>query len=345
MGKNRHYRSGRRRAFAAPSAAPALPARALPRRLRAARLLIVGCGDVGGRLVQMLQERLAGRIRIMATTREAGRAARLRAAGAVPLAIDLDYPTAARRLRGLATWVVDLAPPPAHGADDPRTRNLLAALTSAGRRPTRFVYLSTTGVYGDCAGARFDETRPVAPASARASRRVAAERRLRRARLPQLAILRAPGIYDSAARLPVARLRRGTPALSHVDDVHTNHIHADDLAAACLAALYRGRPNRVYHAVDDSETKMGDYFDQVADALALPRPPRLSRADIERVVSPELLSFMSESRRLSNHRLRTELRLRLRYPQVADGLREAVALVQSKASPESSVNASREPPV
>ncbi|HMN82326.1 MAG TPA: hypothetical protein PKA20_20715, partial [Burkholderiaceae bacterium] len=182
-------------------------------------------------------------------------------------------------------------------------------------------------------------------ASARAARRVAAERRLRRARLPGLAILRAPGIYDSAGRLPIERLRRGTPALSPADDVHTNHIHADDLAAACLAAIYRGRPNRVYHAVDDTELKMGDYFDQVADALALPRPPRLDRATIESRVSPALLSFMSESRRLTNHRLTRELRLRLRYPQVADALREAVGLVQSQASPESSADISGDPPV
>jgi len=98
--------------------------------------------------------------------------------------------------------------------------------------------------------------------------------------------------------------------------VYTNHIHADDLAHIIVHALFHARPCRVYHAVDDSDMKMADYFDAVADAFALQRPPRLPRAELSREVSPMLLSFMSESRRLTNARLKEELGVRLRYPSV-----------------------------
>ncbi|HEY5799259.1 MAG TPA: SDR family NAD(P)-dependent oxidoreductase, partial [Burkholderiaceae bacterium] len=178
---------------------------------------------------------------------------------------------------------------------------------------------STSGVYGDCQGARIDETRPLQPQNARALRRVDAEHTLRRWAVrssSRLFILRAPGIY-AADRLPLERLRNGTPALAAGDDVHTNHIHADDLALLVVRALQRGAANRVYHASDDSELAMGAYFDLVADRFGLPRPPRLPRAQLAAQVSPVLLSFMSESRRMDNRRLKAELGYRLRYPTVA----------------------------
>jgi nucleoside-diphosphate-sugar epimerase len=209
-----------------------------------------------------------------------------------------------------------LAPPPMQGSLDQRTRNLVAILPRHGK----LVYVSTTGVYGDCKGAFFDETRPVAPVNARAERRVDAERVLRRwARHHegQLSILRVPGIY-AVDRLPLERLRQGTPALLDSDDVYTNHIHADDLAQIIALALFRAQPLRVYHTVDDSSLKMGDYFDQVATAFKLPLPPRVPRAELSKQVSPMLLSFMSESRRLSNQRMKTELGVRLRWPAVSD---------------------------
>jgi nucleoside-diphosphate-sugar epimerase len=279
------------------------------------RLLIVGCGDVGMRLLPLLTPHF----RVFATTSQPSRRAELRALGAVPLVVDLDQPATLRRLGGLAPMVVHLAPPPADGVQDRRTRNLTAILPEHGR----LVYVSTTGVYGDCGGALFDESRPVAPCNPRALRRVDAEQVLRRwARRAQadLSILRVPGIYG-ADRLPLKRLQLGTPALIEADDVYTNHIHADDLAAIIVRALFRALPNRVYHAVDDSDMKMAAYFDAVADAFELPRPPRLPRVELQQVVTPALLSFMSESRRLSNGRIKRELGVRLRYATVADTLR------------------------
>jgi nucleoside-diphosphate-sugar epimerase len=215
--------------------------------------------------------------------------------------------------------VLHCAPPPGDGRDDPRTRHLLAALAKARRIPQRFVYISTSGVYGDCAGARIDETHPRNAQTPRARRRVAAEDRLRHwaaANGVSLAILRAPGIY-SAARLPLERIRQQTPVLADEHDVYTNHIHADDLARACVAALFRGRPNRAYNVTDDAQMKMGDWFDVVADAHNLPRPPRVGWDEAETRIAPMLLSFMSESRRLDNTRMRRELRLRLAYPTPA----------------------------
>ena len=275
------------------------------------RLLIVGCGDVGMRLLPLLRRHF----RVFATTSQPERRAELRALGAVPLVADLDQPASLRRLAGLARYVVHLAPPPADGALDRRTRNLTAILPEQGR----MVYVSTTGVYGDCGGALFDESRPVAPRNPRATRRVDAEAVLRRWAVRSgsaLSILRVPGIYG-AERLPLKRLQLGTPALLAAEDVYTNHIHADDLAMIIVSALFGGLPNRIYHAVDDSDMKMAEYFDAVADAFGMARPPRLPRAELQQVITPALLSFMSESRRLSNGRIKRELGVRLRYPTVA----------------------------
>jgi nucleoside-diphosphate-sugar epimerase len=166
----------------------------------------------------------------------------------------------------------------------------------------------------------------VRPATARARRRVHAEALVRawgRRSGVAVTILRIPGIYalDRVGGTPLERLRRGSPVLRAEDDVHTNHIHADDLARACAAALHHGLPQRVLHACDDTELRMGDYFDFAADLFGLPRPPRLSREQARQQLSPLQLSFMGESRRLLNRRLKRELRLALRYPTVSEGLR------------------------
>ncbi|RVU46399.1 SDR family oxidoreductase [Rubrivivax rivuli] len=284
-------------------------------------LLIVGCGDVGLRVLPLVQPAW----RVLALTSSPARAPELRALGAIPLIGNLDEPVTLGRLGGLADAVLHLAPPPLQGRRDPRTQALLRALARGGR-VQRLVYGSTSGVYGDAGGAFFDETRAVAPGTERAQRRVDAEAQLRwfgRRTGARVTVLRIPGIYASN-RLgghPRERLQRGTAVLAREDDVYTNHIHADDLARACVAALYRGRPQRVLHASDDTQLTMGDYFDLAADLCGLPRPPRITRAVAAQTLSPMLMSFMSESRRLDNRRLKDELRLKLRYPTVGEGLR------------------------
>lgn len=287
------------------------------------RLLIVGCGDVGLRTVRALR----GRWRVYALVRSGERHAQLRSAGIIPVTGDLDDPESLERLGGLAQDVVHLAPPPGEGIRDARTASLLRALAKGGSLPQRLVYISTSGVYGDCGGAVVDETRGVRPASDRARRRVDAECQLRAwgvEHVVQVSILRVPGIY-AAERLPLERLRAGTPVLRAEQDPYTNHIHADDLARIVIAALSRGRAGRAYNASDDSWMKMGDYFDLVADQFDLPHPPRISWEAAQQVIPASQLSFMRESRRLANGRLKKELRVSLRYPSVAQGVSAARA--------------------
>ena len=292
-----------------------------PVRLKRPTLLIVGCGDVGLRVARLLR----GRWRLIALTSSPERIALLRGACVTPLLGDLDDGATLGRLAGLADAVLHLAPPAPHSEADTRTAHLLQALARRGR-VRRIVYASTSGVYGDCGGARFDETRRVNPATARARRRVDAEQRLRwygRAFGARVSLLRIPGIYagDRPGGHPRERLARGVPVLAAADDVYTNHIHADDLARACVAALHRGLPQRAVHVSDDSEMKMGDYFDLAADICGLPRPPRITLAAARAQLSALQLSFMGESRRLDNRRLKTGLKLRLLYPTVAEGLK------------------------
>jgi nucleoside-diphosphate-sugar epimerase len=188
--------------------------------------------------------------------------------------------------------------------------------------PRRFVYLSTSGVYGDCAGERVDESRAPRPQTERARRRLDAELAVSgwgAREGVETVILRVPGIY-ARDRLPLDHLARGTPVIRGEDDVYTNHIHADDLAAIIAAALHSVRASGIYNASDDSSIRMGDWLDLVADHAGLARPRRVSRAEAARAVPGERLSFMSESRRLSNERMKAELGVRLRYPTVADGL-------------------------
>ncbi len=277
---------------------------------------------------------LLPRLRVLALTSSAGRVESLRRAGIVPLLGDLDRIDTLWRLRGLAQRVVVLAPPLAQGDTDPRSRRLAVVLRSAmigagavaGQRSGRVVYASTSGVYGDCGGARVSETRAPRPASARARRRLHAEaqwRALGRAGAC-VSIVRVPGIYDALQRSPRERLRRRLPVLRAEDDIYTSHIHADDLARVLALALWRGARQRIYHASDDTGMLAGDYLDLAARLLGEPSPPRVSRQAIGASgLSPMALSFLVESRLLDNTRMRAELGARLRYPDVASGLREA----------------------
>ncbi len=306
-----------------------------PARFRRQRVLVVGCGDVGLRVVR----RLANRVRVLALTSSPQRVPALRAAGVTPLMGDLDQPATLRRLAGLAPRVLHLAPPPTKGLtdwrQDPRSRALAAALARRAP-PQALVYASTSGVYGDCGGAWVDETRTPAPQTPRAWRRLDAERTWRlwgRRTGARVMVLRVPGIYaPDRPGGPAERLASGTPVLRHEDDVYTNHIHAEDLARACLRALWLARPQRVVHVCDDTQLRMGDYLDRVADLLGLPRPPRIAREGAERQLPLALLSFMHESRRLRNGRLKRELRLRLTYPTIDEGWAQAAAASWSRTS-------------
>jgi nucleoside-diphosphate-sugar epimerase len=267
------------------------------------QLLVSGYGDIARRA----EQDLAREFRVMRLARRFGR--------------DLDRPETLR-LEG-AHALLHCAPPPASGDTDTRTANLLAALAKASILPARIVYVSTSGVYGDCSGELVDESRPLAPRTPRAQRRADAERQLTTwcaERGAAFVVLRAPGIY-AVDRLPLERLRAGRPVLRTEDDVYTNHIHADDLAAIVCRALQDDAPAGVYNACDDTRMKMGDWLDLVADTAGLPRPPRAARAALA-----EANDFMNESRRLDNARMKQILDVKLRYPTVHEGLAHANAV-------------------
>jgi nucleoside-diphosphate-sugar epimerase len=284
-------------------------------------LLIIGCGDVGQRVVRVQRH-----VRVVALTSSPERVAALRAQGVTPVVGNLDVPASLQRLAGWATRVLHLAPPPLQGSTDPRTLTLTRLLMRRSA-PLSVVYGSTSGVYGDCAGAWVNENRTVNPITPRAQRRVDAEARVRhvgrlRSSAVRVSVMRIPGIYapDREGGTPRERLLRGTPVLAREDDVFTNHIHADDLARACQLALWRGQAQRIYNVNDDSQMLMGDYFDMAAGLYGLAKPPRISRAQAQTELPAMQLSFMSESRRMVNTRMKRELRLQLRYPHVDDGL-------------------------
>ncbi len=276
---------------------------------------------------QRAAKQLRGRTRVLALTSSPEKSASLRAQGITPVLGNLDFPDTLQRLAGWATRVLHLAPPPTDRAGvwstDPRSLNLVRALKKRSL-PSALVYGSTSGVYGDCQGNWVTETQTVKPHTPRALRRVDAEnvvRFLGRSGV-RASILRIPGIYapDRSNGTPRERLLKGTPVLRQQDDVYTNHIHADDLARACVAALWRGQAQRVVNVNDDTQLKMGDYFDAAADIMGLAHPPRVARSQAQETLPLMLLSFMSESRRMRNDRLKRELRITLKYPTVHEGL-------------------------
>jgi nucleoside-diphosphate-sugar epimerase len=296
------------------------PLGALPARFRRQRVLIVGCGDVGLRVARALP----AFVRVLALTSSPARLASLRGQGIVPLLGNLDDPRTLARLSGLAHRVLHLAPPPPEGWRDARSLALTRVLRLR-TAPLALVYGSTSGVYGDCQGAQVCESRPVNPGTPRAIRRVDAERVMRflgRSTGVTTSILRIPGIYapDREGGTPRERLIKRTPVLRKKDDVYTNHIHADDLARAAIRAMWGGAPQRIYNVNDDSDMRMGDYFDTAAKLFRLPKPPRVPRSTASDQLSLMVLSFMGESRRMDNTRMKQELKLRLLYPSVHDGL-------------------------
>ncbi|MDH4479425.1 MAG: SDR family oxidoreductase [Rhodoferax sp.] len=296
------------------------PLGALPARFRRSRVLVVGCGDIGLRVAALLADKLT----VRALSSQRVRVPLLRAAGTTPLWGNLDRPQSLRRLAGLAQRVLHLAPPATVGATDERTGALVQALRRR-RAPIAMVYASTSGVYGDCGGDWVDEGRALSPTTPRAQRRADAESRVRffgRSAAVRTSVLRVPGIYapNREGGTPLERLRKATPVLDAADDVFTNHIHADDLARACVRALWRGKPQRTYNINDDASLKMGDYFDAAAALYGLPVPPRISRTRAQVEMGAMQLSFMSESRRMVNARMKQELGLRLRFANVIDGL-------------------------
>ncbi len=215
--------------------------------------------------------------------------------------------------------VLYTVPPSSAGESDARLGRLLSKLTPA---PRRFVYISTTGVYGNHDGETVDEETPVNAESGRAKRRVAAEELLRSWGTQQhcdIVILRVPGIYGPG-RLGIERIRQGLPAIAERDVGPGNRIHVDDLVSCCGAALSRHAQAGIYNVGDGDHRSSTWFANELARQSGLEPPPTISMAEAEREFSPMRLSFLQESRRVDTRKMRDVLGVRLRYPNPDDGI-------------------------
>ncbi|PKN12335.1 MAG: NAD(P)-dependent oxidoreductase [Deltaproteobacteria bacterium HGW-Deltaproteobacteria-4] len=282
-------------------------------------LLIVGYGDIGQRVAALA---LAAGRTVSVLVRSSEKAAALRADGIAAVLGDLDDTAApVRELHPAGTTVLYTVPPPGGGEYDVRLRVLLASI-EPGQEPEKIVYLSTTGVYGDQQGALVTEETPTKATTSRARRRLDAESLLLswgRNRGVKIVTLRVSGIYG-ANRLPLNRLREGAPVLRSEESPFSNRIHADDLSRLCLVAADQGEDGEIINICDGETSTMTDYFNAVADAFSLPRPPQVTMAQAKECMPPLLLSYFSESRRLDNRRMRERLGGELLYPDLASGL-------------------------
>ena len=285
-------------------------------------VLIVGCGDIGLRVARILQ---ASSCRVAGLTRSVEGAERLRGFNVEPVMGDLDD---AESLAGLpigGKLVFYLAPPPGGGLVDGRMRNFCAAVGGE-KVPEKVVYMSTSGVYGDCGGARVTEETPVNPQTSRAQRRVDAETTLLewgRANKVPVVILRVTGIYGPG-RLPLARLQQGHPVLNEKESPPTNRIHADDLAAVCVAAAEKAADGDIFNVSDGQPGTMTGYFNAIADLLELPRPQQVSMEEANQLMNPMMLSYLKESRRMDNRKMIEQLGVVLQYPDLESGLKNII---------------------
>jgi nucleoside-diphosphate-sugar epimerase len=286
------------------------------------QILIIGCGDVGSRVARQWRRR---GFPVDAVVHSDASAGRLRDAGVRARASDLDDPAAFGVVPADDAVIYYFAPPPTHGTGDPRLEGFLTLIQ--GSSPRQMIYISTSGVYGDCGGAWVNEDTPTNPVTDRARRRWAAEQRLRQwsaDRRIVTHILRVPGIYGPG-RLPLERIRQGHPVVDEGDAPYTNRIHVDDLAQVCVVCAERCPAGAVFNVSDGHPSTMTDYFNRVADAFGLPRPPAVSLAQAREHMTPAMYSFWRESRRLDNHRMLEMLGIELMYPTLEAGLADCVA--------------------
>lgn len=279
--------------------------------------LVFGCGYLGRKVADAY---LKQGDQVTGLVRSSDSAEVLKSAGISALEADLDNPPVPQLpLQGAQLFY--FAPPPGEGVADTRVNTFIEACSQQGD-PDRIVYLSTTGVYGDCNGEWVDESRPVKPVADRAKRRWDAEEQFRcwsRNSGKELVILRVSGIYGPG-RLPLARLRKGLPMIREEEAPFTNRIHIHDLVAVCIAAMERGRSGELYNVSDGHPGTMTDYFNRIADLASLPRPSQISFQEGEGALSAGMMSYMRESRRLDNRKMLNDLGVVLRYPDLETGL-------------------------
>lgn len=281
-------------------------------------ILIVGCGYIGKQVAQRLSSR---GIDVHATVQSQASAQSCAAQGINAYTLDLDQPTALPgHLRNAPLHLLYLVAPPHQGNRDSRLTVLLDMLNN--QPIEKFILISTTGVYGDCQGHWIDENAPIQPHNARAKRRVDAEQQCQsfcqQSQLP-LVILRVPGIYGPG-KLPLARLRSAKPIVRKEDSPYSNRIHAEDLATICISALLSERITGVFNCTDGHPTTMYDYLVSVAAHAGIPLPATIPLSLAMQTLSPQMISYLTESRRIKNNKLLEAFAMQLRYPDLQSGL-------------------------
>jgi nucleoside-diphosphate-sugar epimerase len=306
--------------------------RAKSRRFRQTRITIAGCGQVGQTLLQHFKQ-----VHFNATYRPSPLAAErkqnFRELGAKPIKANIQNRIDLKRLATLGGRVIWMAPPRTDTLDTSlKLLQMFCSLRRAryGLSKPRITYVSTTGVYGNVDGRWIDELTARNAQSERAKRRISDENQLfegSKKGWADVHVLRAPGIYG-AERLPLDRLKNRQPAIEAQDDSWSNHIHELDLGRLAFWSQMKSGCREVINACDQTPMKMGDYFDQVADAFGLERPPRLPRDRVREVVSPMMWSFMQESRKIRSIRMH-RIGFALRYPSVPSYLEERALIKQT----------------
>lgn len=286
------------------------------------KLLIVGYGDIGQRVARLA---LASGFHVSAASRAIELKATEQEKGIELCAANLDRLGTLGQLPTKQSMVLYLAPPPPHGDTDPRIQMFCKSILKT-ELPAKIIYVSTSGVYGDCDGDLVDETRPPHPETDRAKRRLDAEQSFRTWGMSHgvpIITLRVAGIYGPG-RMPMDRIEKGGPVLRKEQSPYSNRIHADDLARVCLAAVQKGTDGAIYNVCDGEESTMTDYFMAIAEFFNLPAPPEISMAEAQTQLSPEMLSYLLESRRLDNSRMLERLGIDLLYPDLKSGLRAMI---------------------
>ncbi len=285
-------------------------------------IFILGCGDIGRRIAQLAHEKGCD---ITVLSRSPEKNDPLHKSGIRTSSGDLDLKTSLVDLPIAGTTLFYLAPPPGGGIIDSRIRNFCDAVQT-GREPAKVIYLSTTGIYGDCGDQPVTEETAPNPQTTRAKRRLDAETAISawgRERGVPVVILRVTGIYGPG-RLPLQHLMSGISLLREEDATITNRIHADDLARVCIAAAEKGVNGDIFNVSDGEHSTMTHYFNAVADLLGIPRPVQISREEAAKTMPPLLYSYFSENRRIDNRRMLDKLGVRLLFPTMAEGLKTCI---------------------
>ncbi len=278
--------------------------------------IIIGCGYVGQRLAHA---EIKSGLTVSATVTRADKAQQLTRAGIVCGQLDLDRATDDIKLDCANAVIHYHVPPPASGTTDQRMQAFIRLMKQQAT-PKRVVLISTTGVYGNTDGDWVTEDSPTNPQSDRARRRLDAEQQLSAWCLHnkiELVTLRVPGVYGPG-RTPEARL--ANPVVNRAEAPLSNRVHVDDLVSTCMQAAKIDTPHALYNVSDNQPSTMTDYFNAVADHAGLPRPKTISLEQAKVELSPAMLSYLSESRRIDNTRLREHLGVNLRFADLASGL-------------------------